>query len=176
MILLSRFLLYLYFAGICSASTIATIPDRDQHTTDAQIEMTCKCSNSKPSPTITWFKDGSKLANGGRVSISSNKLVISKLQIADSGNYQCNASNFLGTKESPVKTIQVLSKFLMYWRGRSRGWVHWVRTPSWGLISFSALPYFVPFVIILVGCNPSWLACTHSWRKYMNPSLNWAML
>ncbi|XP_029107355.1 neuregulin 2a isoform X1 [Scleropages formosus] len=75
--------------------------------------LTLKCEASgNPSPTYTWYKDGSELKKSKEIKIKSSKknsrVQINRVRLEDSGNYTCVAENLLG-KENTTSTINVQS-------------------------------------------------------------------
>ena len=70
-------------------------------------------STGFPSPAITWYFNG-ELVPGDIASVNGNQLVISSLQVANSGVYECVVSN---TIDGEV-------------REHRRQWVLEVRIPS----------------------------------------------
>ncbi|PVD29566.1 hypothetical protein C0Q70_08820 [Pomacea canaliculata] len=63
------------------------------------IKLDCQ-AKGKPSPKVTWFKDGQKLEKGnGRLTIKKHRLTINSLAVEDKGNYTCSVSNSKGQIE-----------------------------------------------------------------------------
>ncbi|CAD5233395.1 unnamed protein product [Bursaphelenchus xylophilus] len=68
---------------------------------NGSLTMVCE-SNAKPKPTVSWFKNGAKLAPNPKISIKAEgeQLKLSKLDVSDAGHYICRAENELGTAET----------------------------------------------------------------------------
>ncbi|XP_029113205.1 pro-neuregulin-2, membrane-bound isoform-like isoform X7 [Scleropages formosus] len=76
-------------------------------------KLMLKCeATGNPTPTYTWYKDGSELKRSKEVKIKSSKrnskIQINKAKLEDSGNYTCVVENTLG-KEITTSTISVQS-------------------------------------------------------------------
>uniref|UniRef100_A0A8C9RRX0 Neuregulin 2 n=1 Tax=Scleropages formosus TaxID=113540 RepID=A0A8C9RRX0_SCLFO len=73
-------------------------------------KLMLKCeATGNPTPTYTWYKDGSELKRSKEVKIKRNsKIQINKAKLEDSGNYTCVVENTLG-KEITTSTISVQS-------------------------------------------------------------------
>lgn len=78
----------------------------------------------RPTPEISWQKDGGELPSS-RVSLHNfNKMLkISDVSEADAGNYHCTAANSVGTAHHTIKVtvkgmniFSVTSCFLLYFR------------------------------------------------------------
>ena len=81
--------------------------------------MTLSCNvDGQPEPTISWTKDGSAISNNSRISLSDDnkQLNIAKVNVTDSGEYRCVATNSLGNATSNATTLNVQCKntFLFY--------------------------------------------------------------
>ena len=66
-----------------------------QHTT---FQVICQAEGF-PRPTVTWNRVGMSLP-AGRVEVSQGTLTIKNLSPADSGLYECIATNIMGTKKT----------------------------------------------------------------------------
>ena len=66
-----------------------------QHTT---IQVICQAEGF-PRPTVTWNRVGMSLP-AGRVEVNQGTLTIKNLSPADSGLYECIATNIMGTKKT----------------------------------------------------------------------------
>lgn len=66
-----------------------------------------------PEPVITWTKNGEPVDfDDGRIQILENgSLFFSRVNISDSGDYKCNASNDLGFDDADDAMLMVNSKF-----------------------------------------------------------------
>lgn len=66
-----------------------------------RLRLHCR-STGRPSPRITWFKDGVALKRDGRTSMKENekrpdsRLEMRNVDVSDAGLYQCRATNVLG--------------------------------------------------------------------------------
>ena len=66
-----------------------------QHTT---FQVSCQAEGF-PRPTVTWSRVGMPLP-AGRVVVNQGALTIKNLTPADSGLYDCVATNIMGTKKT----------------------------------------------------------------------------
>ncbi|KAJ7388887.1 Netrin receptor unc5c [Desmophyllum pertusum] len=73
------------------------------------VVLQCKPPVGSPRPNITWYKNGKALLlRGRRVRLRSrNGLIIKRVQMRDSGEYQCVAKNMAARREGPVMTLDV---------------------------------------------------------------------
>ena len=62
------------------------------------VTFTCVVSGI-PTPTVTWYHNGTQLSAGGVISISDNTLNISSLTVGHTGMYQCFANNVVGSTQ-----------------------------------------------------------------------------
>ncbi|XP_076870175.1 contactin-4 [Brachyhypopomus gauderio] len=62
---------------------------------EADLHWECRAS-SKPQPVYTWLKNGQALVSQDRISIEGGKLTVSRVNLDDSGMYQCLAQNEQG--------------------------------------------------------------------------------
>ena len=65
-------------------------------------KLTVECEpTGNPTPSLVWFRQGRRLVESGRVHfVRENtvyKLVVNNVTLADSGVYQCEAENELGS-------------------------------------------------------------------------------
>ncbi|XP_054832379.1 contactin-3 [Eublepharis macularius] len=67
----------------------------------------CRASG-KPKPSYRWLKNGEPLALEGRIQIENGALIITNLNLTDSGIYQCIAENKHGTIYSSAE-LQVVA-------------------------------------------------------------------
>uniref|UniRef100_A0A3B3DV51 Obscurin-like protein 1 n=1 Tax=Oryzias melastigma TaxID=30732 RepID=A0A3B3DV51_ORYME len=76
-------------------------------------DLILECEVSRPNATVNWLRNGKELTASDRVKIDSHdvlrKLVLSKLQPSDSGEYICNA---IDDKLTTVVEVQPPAKFL----------------------------------------------------------------
>lgn len=73
-------------------------PEIQNAAEDETVEFRCEASG-KPEPTIKWIHNGKPISEAppnSRRSVSQNRIVITKLNKKDTGNYGCNATNALG--------------------------------------------------------------------------------
>ena len=72
----------------------------------------------KPSPVVTWFKDGVKLVTDNRIKVfnvsSTWYLTIENLRRGDGGLYTCEATNYVGSVTSIHGTLDVYCKSPAY--------------------------------------------------------------
>ncbi|XP_062852794.1 contactin-4 [Trichomycterus rosablanca] len=59
---------------------------------ETDLNWECR-ANGKPPPVYRWLKNGRTLVSEDRISIGSGKLMLSKVNLEDSGMYQCLAEN-----------------------------------------------------------------------------------
>ncbi|XP_030634255.1 contactin-4 [Chanos chanos] len=62
---------------------------------DGQLIWECK-ANGKPKPVYRWLKNGEPIVSEGRIQVDGGKLIISNIDLLDSGMYQCLARNEYG--------------------------------------------------------------------------------
>ena len=67
----------------------------EQHTT---VQVTCQAEGFPP-PTVNWNRVGMSLL-AGRVEVNQGTLIIKNLSPADSGLYECIATNTMGTTKT----------------------------------------------------------------------------
>lgn len=73
-------------------------------------ELECVVLLGKPSPTLSWLRQGQLLRSSSRVRFSSpGRIVIQNVQEADDGEYVCMASN-IGGNETYTISLDVLGK------------------------------------------------------------------
>ena len=77
------------------------------------VVLKCRPPNGSPQPNITWYKIGKPsllLGHGDRRRIRltfQKNLVIKRVQMADSGEYQCVARNMAARRVGPVIKLDV---------------------------------------------------------------------
>ena len=59
------------------------------------IRLSCNVTG-RPTPSVSWTKNGEDLVPSSRVNVSGHELVISQAAVSDSGIYQCWADNVAG--------------------------------------------------------------------------------
>ncbi|XP_076259164.1 proteoglycan-like sulfated glycoprotein papilin isoform X9 [Rhynchophorus ferrugineus] len=81
----------------------ANITTNDQrYRTGSTIEINCDV-RGYPEPKTRWFKDGVQIKSSDRISISDTyTLIIRSAEKADSGKYQCEATNTYSTAASSI--------------------------------------------------------------------------
>ena len=130
-----RFVELLYFkVEMCSVEmvTLDDFPSDKVANIVDQVMFECTAS-SVPSPSISWYKDGSLLdSNVSNITttIVSNRTVtsvlyFSDLRVTDAGLYSCNASDSVGGTDTREFTLTIQSKNF----------------------EFKILTYFFPFII-----------------------------
>ncbi|CAH0383119.1 unnamed protein product [Bemisia tabaci] len=68
----------------------------------AHISIPCD-TDGYPIPQVAWYKDNYPVENTERIRITeSNRLIINKAYVNDTGNYRCTASNSYSSAESSV--------------------------------------------------------------------------
>lgn len=73
-------------------------PEIQNAAEDETVEFRCEASGV-PEPVIKWIHNGKPISESppnSRRTVSSNSIVISRLNAKDTGNYGCNATNSLG--------------------------------------------------------------------------------
>ena len=77
--------------------------------TNTSITIQCPTSGV-PTPTVTWTKDGQKIASEGRYKIQDDgSLLISESDEEDNARYTCTADSVAG-KNKASSTVQVVGK------------------------------------------------------------------
>ena len=101
-------LLFLYFAVI----DLTVMPSNLSIPEGQLAAFECYGAESKPRPTVTWYKDSSQITNGSdpRVYISelSGTLFIRGLRTSDAGLYHCAVMNVAGRLISHKASLIVL--------------------------------------------------------------------
>ena len=75
--------------------------------------LTLSCDSSgNPVPTISWTRDGSPVNASERISFSDDEkqLMITNVSRTDSGEYQCEARNKVGSDTSKSASLNVQCK------------------------------------------------------------------
>lgn len=87
--------------------TVTSSPDPAVVAQGQRITLHC-WANGHPYPFYYWKVNGNSLdgANWGTLTITNAK-------VKDAGNYTCEASNFLGSKESTTITVNVQCKYML---------------------------------------------------------------
>lgn len=79
---------------------------------DEKATLRCRPPKGEPEAHVRWVKDGEKLAQSSRVSVSEQgDLFFAHTQKSDTGMYTCIAYNKAGEKESNPVKLSVLGKF-----------------------------------------------------------------
>ena len=64
-----------------------------------KLSLTCE-ARGKPSPVVTWYKNGKIYYGGSNTRISAGrydyKVIFSAVDLGDRGSYMCNVSNAFG--------------------------------------------------------------------------------
>jgi len=87
------------------------------------VALRCQPPTGKPSPTVSWQKDGSPVDThrDGRVEVTNHSnlslVLIRKAQTSDAGYYKCVASNLVGTQKSATIKLSVYGKCNNYMYG-----------------------------------------------------------
>lgn len=88
---------------------------------DETAEFHCKASGN-PEPQIHWIYNGKPISQAPpnpRRKVSTNSIIIEKLEKKDTGNYGCNATNSLGYVYRDVY-VNVLGNFIALFVSRIR--------------------------------------------------------
>ncbi len=72
-----------------------------------RINLQC-LPTGRPTPTVTWYKDGALVTESGRVQINGWSLSISAAVASDSGVYECRAEQ-QGTSSIAVSASGVVT-------------------------------------------------------------------
>ena len=113
----------LIFDNLPLLNTLLIIADKPEITTHPQnvtttegdnVTLSCDATGN-PVPTISWTKDESPLSNNSSINFSpdNKKLNITNVKRADSGEYQCVASNRVGNETSNAGKLDVQCKWLI---------------------------------------------------------------
>lgn len=83
----------------------------DNVTAALNTTITVKCPVSGvPTPSVSWFKDGSPISQGERLSLTSNSsLVVNRAEMDDSAKYTCSVQSVFG-KEDLSTTMTIIGK------------------------------------------------------------------
>jgi hypothetical protein len=85
-----------------------TLPTTIQTSVAKTERFTCRFSGY-PSSTVTWFKDSELVKVNGRLRVrdtaEGQRLIISQINGADAGYYQCRASNTAGQAQATALLI-----------------------------------------------------------------------
>ncbi|XP_068599564.1 hemicentin-1 [Brachionichthys hirsutus] len=73
---------------------------------NSPLELECQAAGT-PTPTITWYKDGRPVRQGGglRVAASGRRLLVSRAQVSDTARFQCVATNDAGEHERDFNVV-----------------------------------------------------------------------
>lgn len=108
---MSLLLLIFLTALFAAAPYFIEAPQRQTKAEDETVEFRCRASGT-PEPQILWIYNGKPISEAPpnpRRKVSTNSIVIEKLQKSDTGNYGCNATNSLGYVYKDVY-VNVLGK------------------------------------------------------------------
>ena len=84
----------LYLVAVVPASAVQ--PMNNQLQSERQtIQLSCNVSG-RPTPSMSWTKNGEEVVSSSRVIVHGNELVIAQAAVSDSGIYQCWAENAAG--------------------------------------------------------------------------------
>ncbi|VDM83781.1 unnamed protein product [Strongylus vulgaris] len=120
-----------------------------------EILLDC-CVKGKPNPTVTWYKDGQKLAIENRMLQYTDRTGLARLNImntvpTDSGEYSCEAVNALG-KDATECHVKVVGDSSSFSRSPSRS-----TSPSIGYASDDSCAPIItrPLVdtVVKIGCR-----------------------
>ena len=91
-----------------------TPPYSRQVALGTQVEMRCHPPKGKPTPMVTWLKNGSPVresGNGGNLLVTgSGHLIVVKTRWADAANYSCVAENVAARRVSQAAQLAVYGK------------------------------------------------------------------
>jgi netrin receptor unc-5 len=88
-----------------------TPPYSRQVALGSQVEMRCHPPKGKPTPTISWTKNGEAVEkNKNLLETGSGHLIVVKARWADAANYSCVAGNVAGRRISPTAQLTVYGK------------------------------------------------------------------
>ncbi|XP_006812053.1 protogenin A-like [Saccoglossus kowalevskii] len=99
------------YLNVQAPPTLDMVPNGVTRPRASTARFTCICTvDSKPTPTITWLKDGRKIDISGRFNIIYDGLVIVNVQKntgneTDEGLYQCIAENMYGRAQASARLI-----------------------------------------------------------------------
>ena len=68
--------------------------------------------SGEPPFTYTWYKDGLKVSNGGRITgADTDTLLVANVTTTDRGDYSCEVSNQCGSEESSIAELKLKAWF-----------------------------------------------------------------
>ena len=86
---------------LCPSPAVSSKPDGiKEYDTGDTITLRCKCRDSFPKPQYKWTKNNAQIQFNSRITQNENKIVITKADYVDTGDYLCEATNALGTQKS----------------------------------------------------------------------------
>ena len=88
-----------------------TVNIGDNVTAALNTTITIKCPVSGvPTPSVSWFKDGSQIFQGERLSFTDNSsLVVNRAEMDDSAKYTCSVQSVFG-KEDLSSSVTIIGK------------------------------------------------------------------
>jgi len=90
--------------GVAPPVLVNVSPDVVVHNEGDDVDMFCE-ARATPNASLTWLKDGRKLASSGHVTVAGNHVVLLGVERSDAGVYSCTFKNVAGTASHLIKLV-----------------------------------------------------------------------
>jgi len=94
-----------YYCGVAPPVLVNSSPDVVVRNEGDDVSMFCD-AKATPSATLTWLKDGRKLAAAsGHVTVAGNHVTLRGVERSDAGVYSCTFKNVAGIASHLIKLV-----------------------------------------------------------------------
>lgn len=114
------------------------------------FNLSCEAEGTPP-PSITWFKDGSRITNTSIKHVrGTSVMAFTPVRPENRGHYWCEANSTEGRTQSPTVFLTGIKKKKKNWQPRTYIWAVWTgvffHLPNYSFLFLTAVkrgPYFV---------------------------------